>query len=303
MVAMMISTAPRALETGTIGERDQWSWPEKLAPRYAPATLPKVAMRITRAATNRDRARRWRDVYLQTGHGEEDRSKDREGHALQFVDDVGGKPGQTAEEDPDSKGPDHRLEPECLGEGAPGKGEHDHQCQDGVPTPESVPDQAQPSIDDKSADCHRRQDEDAHHRECQHNRTCGDGLCTGESRDQTQHRPACDVIDHSGGKDRLTKLPPHEVEVHQDLGQNWNRRDGQRGCEEEGEHGSIRRVDQQTVGQGKPRASPVTNGTTRPPTATPRATPKRRRIRARSVSSPVMTRRSMTPIRATTSSM
>ena len=66
-----------------------------------------------------------------------------------------------------------------------------------------------------------------------------------------KHRPACDVVDHSGGEDRLTELPTHEVEVHQDLGQHRDRRDGKGGGHEEGENRSIRWVDEKTVRQCK----------------------------------------------------
>ncbi len=86
---------------------------------------------------------------------------------------------------------------------------------------------------------------------CQHYRTGGDGLGAGQGGDHPKHRPACDVIDHSGGEDRLTELPSHEVEVHQDLGQHRYRRDGKGGGHEEGENRSIRWVDEKTFRQCK----------------------------------------------------
>ena len=57
-----------------------------------------------------------------------------------------------------------------------------------------------------------------------------------------------------------------------------------------------------SAGNHHPRAKPAANGSTSPPVATPTAVPARRRINPRSVSNPVTTISSMTPIKATVSS-
>ena len=58
----------------------------------------------------------------------------------------------------------------------------------------------------------------------------------------------------------MTELPPHEVEVHQDLGQHRDRRNGKGGGYEEGEHRSIRWVDEKTFRQGKSQSQPRDEG-------------------------------------------
>src|SRR5690625_199837 len=99
----------------------------------------------------------------------------------------------------------------------------------------------------------------------------------------------------------MTNISAHEVEVHEDLGDDGYRRDRHRCCQEEWEDEALSGLARSVAGMNQPRRNPEENESVIPPRETPTAILAWRRMSARSVSSPVMRRRKITPMRETTS--
>ena len=139
-----------------------------------------------------------------------------------------------------------------LAERAPSEGEDHDQSEYQVRPPEAILDQAEPTLDGESPHCRGGRDEQHHHPDCLQHDPRREHLGTGQGGDDPEQGPSRDVVDHPGCQDGLPELTAHQVQVHQDLGQDRDGRDGEGGGNEQCEDGPIRSVTDQPLRDGEP---------------------------------------------------
>ncbi len=185
------------------------------------------------------------DIHLEPGDGEEDRGKHAERDPFQLVGDIGGKAPHPGEQDADGERPDHRLEVERLGHGAPSERQDDHQRQHPVAALHPVLDELGALTHQPGADGGGEHDEQHHHPDRGEDHAGPDRFGAGQGGDQTEQCPSGEIVDHPGGQHGLANVAAHQIEVHEHLGEDRDRRDGEGGGDKQGEHDAFVGVHQQ----------------------------------------------------------